>query len=733
MSRVSVFSPTRRRRSPSLEAFLAPPNLEEDGVMQTLEMLYTDLLSRNWSRSVLFQRRNSRFLIRQIEVFGFLLVDLRDREMKRFGGGGGGAMRLCLNELHLLLCRSKILLDYCVHSSKLWLLLQNLSISSYFRDLNQEILTLLDVFPFGEIELCDDLKEQIRLMKLQAIRNELFVDEGDEILRLRFYSFLDELQIGNVPDRNKLEKFFVDDLGITHVNSFRNEIEFLEEQIYRHKGDMEPASSVLVGFVALVRYSRFLLFGFEENEMQMRALAGQHKKTGRRMLSKEIADTFLTVPKDFCCPISLDLMEDPVIICTGQSYDHAYIKRWMEDGHCTCPKTGQMLTHTRVVPNHALKNLIIQWCAAHGIAYECPEATDSSRGALTHAFPTKAVMEANKATTALLIPQLAYGTEEAQALAALEIRQLSKTGKENRVIIAEAGAIRYLRKLLPSSDMIVQENAVTALLNLSIHEKNKCRIMDEEGCLESIVEVLRFGLSTEARENAAATLFSLTSVHNYKKKIAYERGAIEALTLLLKQGTRRGKKDAVTALYNLSTNSENCLKMIDAGGVKALVGALSIDGVSEEAAGALALIVRQQIGAVALSEEESALTGLTELMRSGSRKGKENAVATLLELCRNGGDDATQQVVNFPAMASLLESLLFTGTMRCRRKAGSLARLFLRIENARLHCAGSRIGYSVARNTAASSVSTYNHSAANRFSTYRPDISLPVSIIFPVV
>ncbi|KAG5042959.1 hypothetical protein JHK87_006874 [Glycine soja] len=43
---------------------------------------------------------------------------------------------LCLKELYLLLYYSKLLLDYCAQSSKLWLLLQNHSISGHFHDLN---------------------------------------------------------------------------------------------------------------------------------------------------------------------------------------------------------------------------------------------------------------------------------------------------------------------------------------------------------------------------------------------------------------------------------------------------------------------------------------------------------------------------------------------------------------------------------------------------------------------
>ncbi|KAE8696484.1 U-box domain-containing protein 17 [Hibiscus syriacus] len=713
MASAAIFSSLRRRRSPSLEAFLAPVDLPEVALIQTLATLLSDLVSCYSNNVFFFQRRNSRYLIRKLEVFLLLLEYLR--------GSGSGSMSdlpsaavLCFKELYLLIYRSKILLDYCSQSSKLWLLLQNHSISGHFHDLNQEISTILDVFPIKEINLSDDVREQVELLQKQARKAKLYVDESDENLRLRFYSFLNEFEHGRIPNHAELRLFFVERLGIKDAKCCRSEIEFLELQIVNHEGDIEPTASVLNGFVAITRYCRFLLFGFEEDELQLPF--GNKKKPRKGLIAREIADTFLTIPKDFCCPISLELMRDPVIISTGQTYDRSSIARWMEEGHCTCPKTGQTLIHNRLVPNRALRNLIMQWCTAHGVPYNPTESTDASAETFAAALPIKAATEANRATATLFIQQLANGSQGAQTVAAREVRLLAKTGKENRAIIAEAGAIPHLQKLLSSSNPVAQENSVTAMLNLSIYEKNKSRIIDEDGCLGSIIEVLRLGLTTEARQNAAATLFSLSAVHDYKKRIADQGGAVEALAELLRVGAPRGKKDAVTALFNLATHSENCVRMIEAGAVTALVRALEDEGVAEEAAGALALIVRQPIGAEVVGKEETAVAGLISMMRCGTPRGKENAIAALLEFCRTGGAAATKRVLKAPALAGLLQTLLFTGTKRARRKAASLARVFQRCEYASLHFGRLGVGYAFADNSAMNN------------SSLPGDVSVPLSI-----
>ncbi|KAK7412486.1 hypothetical protein VNO78_03950 [Psophocarpus tetragonolobus] len=712
MASGAIFSSLRRRRSPTLEAFLAPVDLSDVALVQTLVSVANEIVSCFSKRCFFFQRKNSRSLIRRVEVFQLLLEYLRDSDSSCLPP----TAVLCLKELYLLLYRSKILLDYCAQSGKLWLLLQNHSISGHFHDLNQEISTLLDVFPLKDVLLSKDVREQVELLQRQSRRAKLFIDTKDDALRVRFFSFLDEFEKGRSPDSAELRSFYVENLQIVDADSCRTEIEALEEQIVNHEGDIEPTISVLNGLVAMTRYCRFLLFGFEEDEVGFFE-SGSQKKPKKRLITKEIAETFLTVPKDFCCPISLDLMRDPVIISTGQTYDRSSISRWMEEGHTTCPKTGQMLAHTRLVPNRALRNLIVQWCTAHGVPLEAPDVMDVMGEAFPSACPTKAALEANRATATLLIQQLAGGSQSAKTVAAREIRLLAKTGKENRAFIAEAGAIPYLRNLLSSPNAVAQENCVTALLNLSIFDKNKSRIMDEEGCLGSIVHVLRFGHTTEARENAAATLFSLSAVHDYKKIIADEMGAVEALAGLLQEGTPRGKKDAVTALFNLSTHTENCVRMIEAGAVTALVSALGNEGVAEEAAGALALIVRQPVGAKAVVNEEAAVAGLIGMMRCGTPRGKENAVAALLELCRSGGAAATERVVKAPALAGLLQTLLFTGTKRARRKAASLARVFQRCEHASLHYGGLGVGYAYASN-----------STTTRDTSFAGDVSVPMSI-----
>ncbi|XP_010509777.1 PREDICTED: U-box domain-containing protein 17-like [Camelina sativa] len=671
MATEAIFTSLRLRTSPSLEAFLVTTvDLSDVSLVQTLASVSAELVSCFRSVRFSFQRRNARSLIRKIEVLLVLFEYLSD------DSGWDSTAVMCFKELYIFLHRSKLLLQYCAQSSKLWLLLQTPSLSDFFHHLNRDLSNLLDVFPFNSLNLSDDIREQLELLQQQATKSTtLFVDHNEELLRERFYTFLNGFENGEIPNTDELRSFFVEKLGIKDPKSCRDEIEFLEEQISKHDcDDLEPSRSVVNAFVSITRYCMYSLFAFEDGVEW--SVVESSKKQRKCLVAEEMVETFTTLPKDFVCSISLSLMKDPVIVSTGQTYDRSSIVRWFEEGYFTCPKTGQKLVDSScIVPNRALRELITRWCAATEFG-ESPEEESP-----VWVMQTRASMAATKATVLILIQHLAGESELAQVVAAREIRLLAKTVRERGELIAEAGAVPHLVKLLKSQNAVVQEQCVTAMLNLSVCEceLNKSLFRDENDCLESIVSVLASGLTLEARGNAAATLYCLSTVHEYRKLIANADGCIESLVLLLQNGKPRGRKDAIKALSGIWRDPDNHSKMINSGGVLALVKALADEdeAVAERAVVVLAVVANHSLGAVTIGREESAVAGLIELMRCGTPRGKENAVATLLHLCVNGGAVVVEKVVRAPALTGLTEKVLRTGTDRGKRKATALLGLFL--------------------------------------------------------
>lgn len=62
-------------------------------------------------------------------------------------------------------------------------------------------------------------------------------------------------------------------------------------------------------------------------------------------------------PHHLMCPISLDLMSDPVIVPSGISYDRDYITDWLLVSG-TDPLTGMVLSIDNLISNRALGDAV---------------------------------------------------------------------------------------------------------------------------------------------------------------------------------------------------------------------------------------------------------------------------------------------------------------------------------------------------------------------------------------
>ena len=63
-------------------------------------------------------------------------------------------------------------------------------------------------------------------------------------------------------------------------------------------------------------------------------------------------------PTEYLCPITQEVMADPVSTADGHTYERAAIERWLSKGKRTSPLTGAVLESTALIPNHALRKLI---------------------------------------------------------------------------------------------------------------------------------------------------------------------------------------------------------------------------------------------------------------------------------------------------------------------------------------------------------------------------------------
>ncbi|XP_042476700.1 U-box domain-containing protein 13-like [Macadamia integrifolia] len=549
---------------------------------------------------------------------------------------------------------TKELLRSGSQGSKIYLVLEREQIMNQFQEVTALLEQALSRISYDKLEISDEVREQVELVLAQFRRAKGRVDAPDVELYedlLSVYIKTNDAEVDPAVLRRLAEK-----LQLMGIHDLKQESLALHEVVVSNAGD--PGESIEKMSNLLRKIKDFVL---TENP-DTGSPESEKCPIGNTQPLADVNPKSLVLPDDFRCPISLELMKDPVIVSTGQTYERSCIEKWLEAGHLSCPKTQQNLSNTALTPNYVLRSLIAQWCEANGI--EPPKRPGNSR-------PSKMTSVCSPAECAKidnLLRKLTSGNLEDQRSAAGELRLLAKRNADNRVCIAEAGAIPLLVGLLSTSDPRTQEHAVTALLNLSICEDNKGRIVFY-GAVPAIVHVLRKG-SMEARENAAATLFSLSVVDENKVTIG-SSGAIPALVTLLNEGSQRGKKDAATALFNLCIYQGNKGRAVRAGVVPTLMRLLTEagGGMIDEALAILAILSSHPEGKVAIGAAE-AVPVLVEVIGSGSPRNRENAAAVLVHLC-SGDQQYLAKAQELGVMDPLID-LAQNGTDRGKRKATQL-------------------------------------------------------------
>ncbi|KAL5557727.1 hypothetical protein UlMin_033938 [Ulmus minor] len=591
------------------------------------------------------QKRECYNLVRRIKLLLPLFEELRDLESP-FSEENID----CLCNLKKALIMAKKLLKTCNEGSKIYLALESEAITVRFHAIYEKLSHALDRLPYDELGISDEVQEQVELMCVQLRRARRRTDTQDIELAMDLMVVFSKRDDRNADSAiierlgKKLDLHSVEDLKIETM---------AVKSLVRKKGG--PNAENYQQIVDLLNKFKQIA-GMEENNVL-------DDPVMPKMLAKSPS---LMIPHEFLCPITLEIMTDPVIVASGQSYERESIKKWFDTNHRTCPKTRQTLPHLSLAPNYALKNLILQWCEKNNFQLPKKELPPCQESCSTD----------HQDEISSLVERLSFGQLEGQRKAAMKIRMLSKGSPENRILIANSGGIPPLVQLLSYPDSKIQEHAVTALLNLSIDDANK-RLIAREGAIPAIIEVLQSG-NVEARENSAAALFSLSMVDENKNIVGLSNG-IPPLVDLLQNGTIRGKKDAATALFNLSLNLPNKTRAISAGIVAPLLQLLKDRnlGMIDEALSILLLIAahpdgRQEIGQLSFIET------LVDFIREGTPKNKECAASVLLELGSNNSSFILA-ALQFGVYEHLVE-IAQCGTNRAQRKATALMQLMSKSE-----------------------------------------------------
>lgn len=380
------------------------------------------------------------------------------------------------------------------------------------------------------------------------------------------------------------------------------------------------------------------------------------------------------VPSYFRCPISMELMRDPVIVSTGVTYSRESIEHWIFS--CkkkTCPATMQLLENFDLIPNHTLGRLINGWCVAN-----------ISNGVEQIPKPSPPV-ESDEVANLL---QAAIRSPSFEGINALKkLRCSARESEANRRCIAACGSSLVLASLikLPCCEENDYEKfraceEALGILHLLPMTQETAKSLSDATCLRSMALILHEG-TTQARHHSVVLLQNVSTWVSDWEFIARERidifqGLLEIIT---GEVCHEATMAALAVLIAICKNSrKNRLRAIEAGAVFSIIELLAetdkpkCEGMLD----LLGMLVDYAEGRAAMADHAMGIAVVTKKIIRVSEIATKRAVRILWVLCRfSSRPSILGEMLQCGAVSKLCMLQQLGGTDKTKQRAKEVLKL----------------------------------------------------------
>ncbi|XP_075094504.1 U-box domain-containing protein 44 isoform X2 [Nicotiana tabacum] len=505
------------------------------------------------------------------------------------------------------------LISDCSKKNKVYLLMSCRSIAKRIENITREISRALTCIPLASLDVSSGIKEEI-VQLIDSMRTAEFraAIAEEEILE----KIESGIQQRNV-DRsyaNNLLVLIAEAVGVsTESSALRREFEEFKSEIDNARLRKDQAEALQMDqIIALL-------------ERADAATSRQEKEkkyfTKRKSLGSQPLEPLLS----FYCPITRDVMTDPVETPSGHTFERSAIEKWLAEGNL-CPMTSTPLNNTMLRPNKTLRQSIEEW------------------------------KDRNTMITIASMKLKLSSTGEEEVLNCLEqLRDLCEQREIHREWVIMEDYIPILIKLLGSKSRDIRNLVLEVLCVLAKDgDDAKERIAEVDKSLESIVHSL--GRRIGERKSSVALLLELSNCKSVQESIGKVQGCILLLVTMSTCDDNKAAKDARDILENISFSDDNVILMAKANYFKYLLQRLS-SGCSD-----VKLRMAKTLGEMELTDhnksclfEEGVLHSLLSLLSHGEIEVKQASVKALLNLSslpKNG-----QEMIRQGVMRPLLDTL----------------------------------------------------------------------------
>lgn len=359
---------------------------------------------------------------------------------------------------------------------------------------------------------------------------------------------------------------------------------------------------------------------------------------GERLdLKKMIAELDLAeIPSVFVCPISLEPMQDPVTLCTGQTYERSNILKWFSLGRYTCPTTMQELWDDSVTPNKTLYHLIHTWFSQKYLLMK--KRSEDVQGRASELLETLKKVK---------------GQTRVQALK--ELHQIAASHASARKTMVDEGGVALISSLLgPFTSHAVGSEAVGILVNLTLDSESKTNLM-QPAKVSLLVDMLNEG-SVETKINCTRLIEKLMEEKDFRPEIVSSHRLLIGLMRLVKNKRHpNGILPGLSLLRSICLHNEVRSLVVSIGAVPQLVELLpSLDPDCLQ----LALCILDALsslpeGKLALKDCANTIPNTVRLLMRVSEDCTQYALSILWSICKIAPEECSSAAVDAGLAAKL--------------------------------------------------------------------------------
>lgn len=343
------------------------------------------------------------------------------------------------------------------------------------------------------------------------------------------------------------------------------------------------------------------------------------------------------VPSVFICPISLEPMQDPVTLCTGQTYERSNILKWFNLGHFTCPTTMQELWDDSITPNKTLYHLISSWFSQKYLLMK--KKSEDVQGRAVE-----------------LIETLKKVKGQARVQALKELEEVVKNHSTARKTVVEEGGISVVSSLLgPFTSHAVGSEVISILVKLDLDSEARTNLM-QPAKISVLVDTLNEG-SMETKINCTRLIETLMEEKDFRSEIVSSHSLLVGLIRLVKDKKHRsGIFPGLSLLRTICLHNQVRNLMVTVGAVPQLVDLLPClnPNCLELALFILDSLSTLPEGRLALKDCVNMIPNMVRLIMRVSETCTQYALSILWAVCKLAPEECASMAVDAGLAAKLL-------------------------------------------------------------------------------